>query len=82
MDAGFWKNEKTKAVATWIVNTPEVATSAQNFVRNNPYAPIIYRAWIKAEGMQKSKTPEGIGLLDLELHFGQLSEVLHTLRLG
>ena len=82
MEDEFWKNEKTKAVASWIVNTPEIATSAQNFVRNNLDAPIIYRAWIKAEGMQKSKTPEGIDLLDLELHFGQLSEVLHTLRLG
>jgi len=80
MEAGFWKNEKTKAVATWIVNTPDVALSAKNFVRNNPDAPIIYRAWIKAQGMQKSKTPEGIELLDLELNFGQLSEVLHTLR--
>ena len=82
MESEFWKNEKTKSVATWIVNTPEISISARNFVRNNPEAPIIYRAWIKAEGMQKAKSPDGIDVLDLELHFGQLSEVLHTLRLG
>jgi hypothetical protein len=80
MESEFWKNEKTKSVASWIVNTPEVQMLALNFVRNNPDLPIIYRAWVKAEGMQKSKTPEGIEVLDLELHFGQLSDVLHTLR--
>ena len=80
MELEFWKNEKTKSVASWIVNTPEVQESARNFVRSNPDVPIIYRAWIKEEGMQKSRTPEGIEVLDLELHFGQLSEVLHTLQ--
>ena len=81
VESVFWKNEKTRSVASWIVNTPEVQVSARNFVRDNPDAPIIYRAWVKAEGMQKVKTPEGIEVLDLELHFGQLSEVLHTLRI-
>jgi hypothetical protein len=81
VESVFWKIEKTRSVASWIVNTPEVQASARNFVRDNPDAPIIYRAWVKAEGMQKVKTPEGIEVLDLELHFGQLSEVLHTLRI-
>jgi hypothetical protein len=67
-------------VASWILNTPEVLVSARNFVRNNTDVPIIYRAWIKAEGMQKVRTPEGIEVLDLELNFGQLSEVLLTFR--
>ena len=80
MEAEFWKNDKTKSVAAWIVNTPDVAESARNFVRTNPDAPIIYRAWLKSEGMQKVKTPEGIDVLDLELHFGQLSDVLLSLR--
>jgi len=80
MESEFWKNDKTKAVASWILNTPEVLVSARNFVRNNTDVPIIYRAWIKAEGMQKVRTPEGIEVLDLELNFGQLSEVLLTFR--
>ena len=80
MESEFWKNDKTKAVASWILNTPEVLVSARNFVRNNTDVPIIYRAWIKAEGLQKVRTPEGIEVLDLELNFGQLSEVLLTFR--
>jgi hypothetical protein len=74
-----WKNEKTKLVASWIVNTPDVYQSAFKFASDNPSAPILYRAWLKAEGMQEVVTPEGISLLDPELHFGELSEVLWTL---
>ena len=80
MESEFWKNEKTKSVASWIMNTPELLFSARNFARSNLDVPIIYRAWIKAEGMQKVKTPEGIEVLDIELHFGQLSDVIKTLR--
>jgi hypothetical protein len=74
-----WKNEKTKLVATWIINTPEIAMSAKRFATENPNAPILYRAWIKSEKLEKSVTPDGVSVLDLELHFGQLSDVLWTL---
>jgi hypothetical protein len=62
------KNEKTRLVASWIVNTPEIEN-----------APILYRAWLKREEMQNIVTPEGISVLDSELHFGELSDVLWTL---
>ena len=75
-----WNNEKTKLVATWIVNTPEIYQSARKFVINNPDAPILYRAWLKSESMQKLVTPDGIPVLDPDLHFGELSEVLSTFR--
>ena len=74
-----WKNEKTKLVASWIINTPEIYQSARKFATENPSAPILYRAWLKAEGIQKVNTPEGISVLDPELHFGELSNVLWTL---
>ncbi len=74
-----WKNEKTKLVATWIINTPEIAMSAKRFAFENPNAPILYRAWIKSEKLEKSVTPDGVSVLDSELHFGQLSDVLWTL---
>ena len=80
MTDNYWKNEKTRSVATWIMSNLDILNSARNFVRNNSDAPIIYRAWIKAERMHEHKTPEGIEVLDPELHFGQLSEVLNTLR--
>jgi hypothetical protein len=82
MENNEWKNEKTKFVATWIVNTPDIYQSARKFVIENPDAPILYRAWLKSEGMQKVKTPEGIDVLDQELHFGQLSGVLNTFKLN
>ena len=82
MTNNVWKNEKTKLVATWIVNTPEIYQSARKFAIENPDAPILYRAWLKSESMQKLVTPEGIPLLDPDLHFGELSDVLLTLRLG
>jgi hypothetical protein len=74
-----WKNEKTKLVASWIINTPEVYRSARKFAVENPSTPILYRAWLRAEGMQEVVTPEGISVQDPELHFGELSEVLWTL---
>ena len=74
-----WKNEKTKLVASWIINTPEVYRSARNFAVENPSAPILYRAWLRAEGMQEVVTPEGISVQDPELHFGELSDLLWTL---
>jgi hypothetical protein len=74
-----WKNEKTRLIASWILNTPEVTRSARNFAEQNPGAPIIYRAWIRAEGMQNVVTPEGISVLDLDLHAGELSQLLWTL---
>ena len=80
MTNNVWKNEKTKLVATWIVNTPEIYQSARKFAIENPDAPILYRAWLKSEGMQKLVTPDGIPLLDPDLHFGELSEVLSTFR--
>ncbi len=74
-----WKNEKTKLVASWIINTPEVYRSARKFAVENPSAPILYRAWLRAEGMQEDVTPEGISVQDPELHFGELSDLLWTL---
>jgi hypothetical protein len=74
-----WKNEKTKLVASWIINTPEICQSARNFANENSSAPILYRAWLKASEMQKVVTPDGISVLDPELHFGELSAVLWTL---
>ena len=74
-----WKNEKTKLVASWIINTPEVYRSARKFAVENPSAPILYRDWLRAEGMQEVVTPQGISVQDPELHFGELSEVLWTL---
>jgi len=74
-----WKNEKTKLVASWIINTPEICQSARNFANKNSSAPILYRAWLKASEMQKVVTPDGISVLDPELHFGELSDVLWTL---
>ena len=80
MTNNVWKNEKTKLVSTWIVNTPEIYQSARKFAIENPDAPILYRAWLKPEGMQKLVTPDGIPLLDPDLHFGELSEVLSNFR--
>jgi hypothetical protein len=74
-----WKNEKTKLVASWIINTPNVYQSARKFAIDNPSAPILYRAWLKAEEMHEVVTPDGISVLDPELHFGELSNVLWTL---
>ena len=79
MTSDSWKNEKTKSVASWIVNTPEISSSARNFAIGNPDAPILYRAWLKSEGWHEKVTQDGVSVLDLELHFGQLSEVLWTL---
>ena len=79
MTSDNWKNEKTKLVASWIINTPEISQSARNFAKENPSAPILYRAWLKASEMQKLVTPDGISVLDPELHFGELIEVLWTL---
>lgn len=74
-----WKNEKTKLVASWIVNTPEIRHSARKFATENPSAPILYRSWLKAARMQKVITPDGIPVLDQDLDFGELSNVLWTL---
>jgi hypothetical protein len=74
-----WKNEKTKLVASWIVNTPEISDSARQFAKANSNAPILYRAWLKATNRQKAVTPEGISVLDPELHFGELSDVIWAL---
>ena len=74
-----WKNEKTKLVASWIINTPAICQSARNFARENPNVPILYRAWLKSVNLQNVVTPDGISVLDPELHFGELSDVLWTL---
>jgi len=74
-----WKNEKTKLVASWIINTPEIYRSARKFATENPSAPILYRAWLRAEGMNEVVTPEGISVLDPELHIGELSNFLWAL---
>ena len=79
MSNSTWKNEKTKLVASWIINTPEIYHSARNFAKENPNVPILYRAWLKSSNMQNFLTPEGISVLDPELHFGELSDVLWTL---
>ena len=74
-----WKNEKTRLVASWIINTPEIYQSALTFSKENSNVPILYRAWLKSSDMQKVITPEGISVLDPELHFGELSDVLWAL---
>ena len=76
MNQGKWKNEKTRLVAAWIVNTPEISASARSFAKENPNVPILYRAWLKHESLQSLITPDGISVLDPELHFGELSNVL------
>ena len=79
MSNSTWKNDKTKLVASWIINTPEIYQSARNFARKNPSAPILYRAWLKSANMQSVVIPDGISVLDPELHFGELSDLLWTL---
>lgn len=74
-----WKNEKTRLVASWVINTPEICQSARSFARDYPDTPILYRAWLKASEMQNVVTPDGISVLDPELHFGELSSVLWAL---
>lgn len=74
-----WKNEKTKLVASWLLNTPEIRESAMIFTKQNPNLATLYRAWVKAEGFQDVVTPDGIRLLDLELHFAELNDILRTL---
>ena len=74
-----WANEKTKLIADWIVNSPEIYSSARLFAKNNPDAPILYRSWIKSSNLQNFVIPVGISVVDPELNFGQLSEVLWTL---
>ena len=76
MATGGWKNEKTRLVASWLVNTPEVYESARQFAKDNPSTPILYRAWLKSTDRQKMVTSDGISVLDPELHFGELSDVL------
>ena len=76
MSNSTWKNEKTKLVASWIINTPEIYQSARKFAKENPTAPNLYRACLKASEMQKVVTLDGISVLDPELHFGELSDVL------
>ena len=71
-----WKNEKTRLVAAWIVKTPEITTSARLFAKENLNAPILYRSWLKHENLHSFITPDGISVLDSELHFGELSNVL------
>ena len=78
MATGKWKNEKTLLVASWLVNTPEVYESARQFATDNPSTPILYRAWLKSTDRQKMVTSDGISVLDPELHFGELSDVLWT----
>ena len=78
MATGKWKNEKTRLVASWLVNTPEVYESARQFATDNPSTPILYRAWLKSTDRQKMVTSDGISVLDPEVHFGELSDVLWT----
>ena len=78
MSNSSWKNEKTKLIVSWIINTPEIYQSARNFFEENPSAPILYRAWSKASEMQKVVTPDGILLRDPELGIGELSDALWT----
>ena len=78
MSGSNWKNKKAKLVVSWIINTPNVYQSARKFALDNPSAPILYRAWLRAEEMQEVVTPDGISAFDPELHFGELSDVLWT----
>ena len=74
-----WKNDKTKSIASWIINTPNICESARTYARSHPDAPILYRSWIRNEGLHKVINPDGISVLDPELDFGTLSDVLWTL---
>ena len=80
MESESWESDKTRLVTSWIVNAPKVADLARNFVKSNPDAPIIYRAWLNVEGKKIVETPKGNEVLNLKLHFGQLSEVLQSSR--
>ena len=73
-----WKNDKTKLVASWIINTPEIYQSARKFARDNPSIPILYRAWLKSANLQNAYSSDGISVLDPELDFGELSNLLWT----
>lgn len=74
-----WNNDKTKLVTSWIINTSEVYQSARKYAKENPSVPILYPTWLKSSEMQRVVTPDGISVLDPELHFGELSDVLWTL---
>jgi hypothetical protein len=59
----IWKNEKTRLLASWAVNTPAIFAFAQTFAIENPNAPIVYRSRIKHEELQTVITPDTISIL-------------------
>ena len=57
MMAGNWKNGKTKLVASWLINTPDVYRSARKFATENPSAPNSLPCLAQVRGNARSNHP-------------------------
>lgn len=73
-----WRNRQTWNVALWINNDEPLYRAACGFMRRyKGRAP--YRHFIESEGLDGSRTPDGIAWLGSKLDLVRLSEMMRDL---
>jgi hypothetical protein len=77
-DYNGWKNRQTWNVMLWIDNDEPLYRAACLFMRRyKGSAP--YKAFIKHEGLQGERTPDGIAWLGTRLDYKALNEAMREL---
>lgn len=73
-----WKNRQTWNCALWIGNDEPLYHAAVDFMRRyTGRAP--YAAFIKANGMEYDKTPDGIAWISTRISFRELNSMMKEL---
>lgn len=73
-----WKNRQTWNVALWINNEEPLYRAAVEFMANyKGRAP--YKAFIKREGLEGGRTPDGIAWDGTRLDYKALNEMMREL---
>lgn len=77
-DYNGWKNRQTWNCALWIGNDEPLYRSAVEFMaRYKGRAP--YAAFIKANGMDSDKTPDGIAWISTRISYVELNAMMKEL---
>lgn len=78
-DYNGWKNKATWNVALWIGNDENLYNAAVSYMKRYPQSKRPYSNFIKEEGLDRDRTPDGFAYYGERLDYPALNEMMREM---